>query len=108
MSSPNPFSLATDQFSAYVSFKSHTEYVHIITDILLAPFNLACENIPIHTFDINTSGRYLKLSLDTHHGQAAAMKYVKINYEETCGKYRQRTINRFVLCLVSRNHRYKS
>ena len=80
------YSYGTDQFSVYTSFKHDADWSHVLTGNLPNVANVACEGIPINTFDIGRSGRYVKVTMNTYYGLGYGLQYVDVNFEESCGK----------------------
>lgn len=83
----NPsFSRSTKQFTVYTATTIAEDSWHLaLIDNLPSPHGLACDEIPTVGFEINRSGRFMKLTLDSSHGnQGTGLQYVDIIYTKTC------------------------
>ena len=93
------FSYGTNQFSVHVSLKSDSEWSLTLTRNLPDARNVACESIPLMVFDINRSGRYAKLTLDSFYHTGAGLQHVNFDFTEMCGnlKYMESRVMIFVV-----------
>ena len=80
------FSYGTNQFSVYVSLKPDSEWSKVLTSNLPNAKDVTCENIPLMVYDIQRTGRYVKVTMHSFYDNGAGLQYVGIDFEEACGK----------------------
>ena len=80
-------SRGVERFSIYVSTNA-TTWDYVLTDQLTDVGNVDCTSIPLEISEINKSGRYVKIALESWFAMGPALQYVDIEYSQSCsGKY---------------------
>ena len=68
----------TDRFSVYTSAKLDTGWSVVATGNLPDVSGVTCEHSPAMAFGINSRGRYVKIRMESFHGQGAALQFVNV------------------------------
>ena len=79
-------SRSTNQFTIYTSTEIIGNRWHLaLVDNLPNPHGRTCEEIPTLGFEINQSGRYVKLTMDSTHGTSGTgLQYVDVVFTKAC------------------------
>ena len=73
------FSYGTKKFTILVSDSLDTNWTFSDSHVLSDVKSLACEQIPLNNFEINSIGRYIKITLDSFYESGAGLQHVDVN-----------------------------
>ena len=75
---------SSKDISIYIS-KCQSGFVEVISDILENANILDCANIPLHEYDINQVGRFVRFHAHSYYGASAGLNYFFIDYDYPSG-----------------------
>ena len=76
----------------FASLKPDSDWSQALTGNLPNAKDVECDSIPIMVFGINSSGKYVKLTMDSFYDSGPGLQYVGFEYEEICGKLVKKAI----------------
>lgn len=78
-------SRGTNQFSVYTSPILNAYWNWALTENLPDARSVAeCSDIPTLSFDVNQSGRFVKVTFDSYYGYGPGIQYIDILYKQPC------------------------
>lgn len=75
-------SLGTNKISIHISSKSQSGWSALASGNLPDVSGIGCQDAPMASFDISGRGRFVKVIMESYHGEGAALQYINVDFDK--------------------------